>query len=142
MTTSAKNRRLREAFLEKGYKVTKHRLEILRCIESEGRHCSAQKIYKFLKNQSGIGRATVFRTLKLLKALGFIKKLQLSEAQSVFESRTATLHHDHIVCVRCGRIVEFSNPAIERLQLREAEKHGFSVTGHTLEIRGYCKKCA
>lgn len=88
-----------------------------------------------------MGRATVFRTLRLFEDLGLCRRISPTQALGLFEPGNRTPHHDHMVCLRCGRIVEFFNPDIERLQDAEARRHGFLPVRHALEIAGYCRRC-
>lgn len=89
----------------------------------------------------GIGAVTVYRTLKLLERLGYAKELDFGEGARRYESNLSP-HHDHLVCRRCGTVIEFEDRQIENLQDIVTRRHGFHPTAHRLEIYGFCRKCA
>lgn len=133
---------LRCLLLKKGLRLTRQRQEILDYLNAGDPHASAEVIYeKLRKHFPLLGRATVFRTLKLFEDVGLCARMPAVKNKSRFELKTGKTHHDHMICVKCGTVIEFSNKAIENLQEREARLHGFSPLGHTLEITGYCRKC-
>lgn len=138
MATLSPADRLKAALKLSGRKVTRRRLEVLEAILNSGAHKSAEDLYAALRGQ--VGRATVFRALKLLTELGFAARTDIA-GRAGFEA-AGRKHHDHIICVKCGRIEEFCNPAIEALQNRELKKRGFSPVSHSLEISGVCRACA
>jgi Fur family ferric uptake transcriptional regulator len=88
-----------------------------------------------------IGAVTVYRTLKLLERLGYAKELDFGEGAKRYESNLAS-HHDHLVCRKCGTVIEFENREIEKLQESVTRRHGFHPTAHRLEIYGFCRRCA
>jgi Fur family ferric uptake transcriptional regulator len=88
-----------------------------------------------------IGAVTVYRTLKLLERLGYAKELDFGEGAKRYESNLAS-HHDHLVCRKCGTVIEFENREIEKLQESVTRRHGFHPTAHRLEIYGFCRICA
>ncbi|MDO4223440.1 MAG: ferric iron uptake transcriptional regulator [Acinetobacter sp.] len=134
------NQDLRKA----GLKVTLPRIKILELLETaEKRHLSAEDIYKTLLEQGeDVGLATVYRVLTQFEAAGIIQRLNFENNHSVFEI-TQEEHHDHLVCQGCNKVVEFSNDVIEQEQHRIAEQFGFQLTGHSLNLYGYCdsKEC-
>ena len=91
-------------------------------------------------NNEEIGLATVYRVLTQFEAAGLVIRHHFEEGHSVFEL-AGTSHHDHLVCIRCGRVEEFSDADIEALQTRIADKLGFELTDHNLNMYGYCPKC-
>jgi len=108
---------------------------------SEG-HFSAEEIVRLVREANPrIGPATVYRTLKLLREAGLATGMNSGDGLARYESPFRRSHHDHLVCRRCGRIVEFENDQIEDLQQRVAERHGFVVTDHRLELYGICGAC-
>ncbi len=122
-----------------GLKVTLPRIKILelldRCPEQ---HLSAEDIYKQLLEQGeDVGLATVYRVLTQFEQVGIIERHHFENNYSVFEMRKE-LHHDHLVCVKCARVVEFTNPRIEQEQHDVAVEHGFTLTGHSLYLYGVC----
>ena len=88
-----------------------------------------------------IGYATVYRTLKLLVNVGLASERSFSENVTRFEPIHTNKHHDHMICIRCGKIMEFENPKIERLQKETAKEYKFHIVSHKLELYGYCQKC-
>ncbi|MFH1620199.1 MAG: Fur family transcriptional regulator [bacterium] len=133
---------LRRIARSRGLRLTAPRRIILDHLASAGMHSSAEKIYKDLKERHpGIGRATVFRTLNLFENAGLCEKKPRVLLKRGFEIKAGRVHHDHMVCLSCGKILEFNNPAIESLQDAETRKLGFRAVSHTLEINGYCRTC-
>jgi Fur family ferric uptake transcriptional regulator len=126
----------------KGLKSTKQRDIILDCFLSSEQHISTEELYLKLKqNNPGIGFATVYRTLKLFAESGIAREIQFGDGQTRYEHLHAGEHHDHLVCTRCGAIVEFENETIEKLQAEVASQHGFTIARHKLELYGICAKC-
>lgn len=126
----------------RGLRLTDQRRQIARVFfESDGHH-SAEDIYHRVQQQhSGVGTATVYRTMKLLNEAGLATGLNLGDGFSRYESPSGRGHHDHLVCRRCGEIVEFANDQIEELQEKMAKRYGFVVTDHRLELYGLCGGC-
>lgn len=118
-----------------GLKVTLPRLKILELLESSNtRHLSAEDIYKELLNQNDdIGLATVYRVLTQFEQAGLVKRHHFEDGHAVFELESGE-HHDHMVDVDSGKVIEFVNDQIERLQHEIAEKHGFNIVGHSLVL--------
>ena len=125
-----------------GLKATAPRLKILELMESsQVRHLSAEDIYKQLINsQFEIGLATVYRVLTQFESAGIVNRHHFEEGHSVFEL-AGEAHHDHIVCVRCGRVEEFHDYEIENRQRMVAERLGFELTDHNLNMYGLCLSC-
>lgn len=89
-----------------------------------------------------VGQATVYRTMKLLTKCGLAESRQFGDGHTRYEPVDGhEEHHDHLICTSCGKIVEFHNNQIEALQTRIAEKHGFTVTHHKMELYGLCAEC-
>ena len=122
-----------------GLKVTLPRVKILQLLEgSDKRHVSAEDVYKMLlENGEEIGLATVYRVLTQFEAAGLVCRHHFEGVQSVFELARGG-HHDHIVCIKCGKVVEFMDEVIEERQRAIAEKNGFSIEDHALVIYGDC----
>jgi Fur family ferric uptake transcriptional regulator len=125
-----------------GLKSTRQRDRILDVFVSAGRHLSAEELYLLIrKTDRRIGYATVYRTLKLLAGAGLAHERRFEDGITRFEYDAAEGHHDHLICTRCGRIIEFENEQIEDLQLRVAKKNRFQVQTHKLELYGLCEGC-
>jgi Fur family transcriptional regulator, ferric uptake regulator len=125
-----------------GLKATLPRLRILEILETSGqRHLSAEDVYKALLDAGeDVGLATVYRVLTQFEAAGLVVRHHFESGQSVFEMDHGK-HHDHLLCVRCGRIEEFIDEVIEERQRKIAKKVGFTMTDHSLYIYGICPSC-
>jgi Fur family transcriptional regulator, ferric uptake regulator len=125
-----------------GLKVTLPRLKILQILESsKERHLSAEDVYRVLSEASeDIGLATVYRVLTQFEEAGLVIRHNFEEEHAVFELDQGT-HHDHLVCVKCGRVDEFTDSVIEKRQQEVAKEMGFSMTDHSLNIYGICRTC-
>ncbi len=118
-----------------GLKVTLPRLKILEILEgNEARHLSAEDIYKdLLKHDEDIGLATVYRVLTQFEQAGLVKRHHFEDGHAVFELDRGE-HHDHMVDVDSGTVIEFVNDEIESLQHEIARQHGFDIVGHSLVL--------
>ncbi|MCK4743299.1 MAG: ferric iron uptake transcriptional regulator [Sulfuriflexus sp.] len=125
-----------------GLKVTLPRIKILDIMEkSETRHLSAEDVYKHLLEEGEeVGLATVYRVLTQFESAGLVSRHHFDEGHSVFELNQGH-HHDHIVCVKCGKVEEFIDETIEQRQKDIAAKAGFEITDHCLYIYGVCGTC-
>jgi Fur family ferric uptake transcriptional regulator len=124
-----------------GLKVTLPRLKILEMLEhSSNRHLSAEDIYRQLLDQGeDIGLATVYRVLTQFEAAGLVVRHHFEGGHAVFEMQQPT-HHDHIVCMRCGRVDEFVDEVIEKRQHEKARELGYKLAEHSLIMYGQCLK--
>lgn len=127
---------------EAGLKATLPRVKILEIMEAdENRHLSAEEIYKILSDAGNdVGLATVYRVLTQFESAGLVTRHHFEGGTSVFELNQGE-HHDHILCVKCGRVEEFVDEVIEQRQKAIAAKAGFSMTDHCLYIYGICQEC-
>lgn len=125
-----------------GLKATVPRMRILHILEnSRQRHMSAEEVYKTLLDAGeDIGLATVYRVLTQFEQAGMVKRHHFESGQAVFEIEHGT-HHDHILCVKCGRVDEFVDETIEQRQRAIAAEKGYSMTDHSLYIYGVCANC-
>ncbi len=128
---------------EAGLKITRPRRRILDVLErSERRHLSAEDVYKELINAGDdIGLATVYRVLTQFESAGLVCRRNFEGGQSVFELNTGD-HHDHLVCIKCGRVTEFVDDLIEQRQQAIAVENGYRIEDHSLVIYGVCGRCA
>jgi Fur family ferric uptake transcriptional regulator len=124
-----------------GLKVTLPRLKILDILaEGSARHMSAEDIYKkLLVSNEDIGLATVYRVLTQFEAAGLVTRHHFEGGMAHFELNHGP-HHDHIVCVDCGRVEEFIDGGIEERQQAVAERLGFEISDHALILYGHCRK--
>ncbi len=125
-----------------GLKITLPRIKILQILESsEVRHVSAEDVYKMLlENDEEIGLATVYRVLTQFEDAGLVIRHHFEGGHSVFEI-APDHHHDHLVCVKCGRVEEFEDNEIEKRQIAIAKAKGFELTDHKLNLYGLCPEC-
>ena len=125
-----------------GLKVTLPRVKILEILESsDQRHMSAEDLYKaLLELGADIGLATVYRVLTQFEAAGLVTRHHFEGGHSVFEFNQGD-HHDHILCVKCGRVDEFVDGEIENRQKQIASAKGYEITDHSLYIYGVCSGC-
>ena len=134
--------KFREFMLDKGLKSTRQREVILDEFLRVGSHISTEELYLRLRRKNPqLGYATVHRTLKLFAECGIAEQRHFGDGQARYEASDLDEHHDHLICVTCGRIVEFEDPRIERLQEEVARQHGFSIERHRLELYGCCESC-
>jgi Fur family ferric uptake transcriptional regulator len=124
-----------------GLKVTLPRIRILQILEhAVDRHLSAEDVYRaLLDSGEDVGLATIYRVLTQFEAAGLVTRHHFEGGHSVFELRQGS-HHDHIVCLQCGRIEEFVDEVIEERQRSIGERAGFELSEHSLILYGNCKK--
>jgi len=126
-----------------GLKATLPRLKILEIFQSSAtrqRHLSAEDVYKILLAENmDIGLATVYRVLTQFEQAGLLARNHFDNGKAVFELNQGT-HHDHLVCLTCGRVEEFYDGEIERRQQRIAKERGFALQEHALSMYGICTK--
>jgi Fe2+/Zn2+ uptake regulation proteins len=128
---AVENQELRKA----GLKVTLPRVKILQILEnSTERHLSAEDVYKLLLEAGeDVGLATVYRVLTQFESASLVERHNFDGGHSVFELDRGD-HHDHMVCVASGKVIEFHNEKIEQLQRDIAADHGYEITGHSLVL--------
>jgi Fur family transcriptional regulator, ferric uptake regulator len=131
------NQELRKA----GLKVTLPRMKILQILESsEQHHLSAEGVYKMLLDDGeDVGLATVYRVLTQFESAGIVQRHNFDSGHSVFELDRGE-HHDHMVCVETGKVIEFHSEEIEHLQKQIANEHGYEITGHSLVLYVVAKR--
>lgn len=132
----------KDALRERSLRSTSQRDDIARVFFANKRHISVEELYREVKQVNpGVGYATVYRTVRLLRECGLAAERHFHDGEARFENVEHEHHHDHLICERCGRIVEFANEGIERLQEQVAHKLGFVITRHKMEIYGVCPEC-
>ncbi|SEK82103.1 MULTISPECIES: Fur family transcriptional regulator [Stigmatella] len=125
-----------------GLKSTRQRSLIIDTFFAIGGHLSVEELWSKVREQDAkVSVATVYRTMKLLNDCGLAHARNFGDGQTRYEAAAGREHHDHLICTRCGRIVEFENDRIEAMQEAVARKHGFTVTSHKMELYGLCKDC-
>ncbi len=134
--------RFMEFILSKGLKSTRKRSEILDEIMATEGHFDPDELYISLKQKgSKVSRASVYRTLPLLVESGFIEEVERVDKHAHYERVSSDSHHDHMICIKCGKVIEFFSPTLEMLQDEICQKEKFNKVRHSLEIFGYCEQC-
>tara|TARA_B110000967_G_C18742056_1_gene488238 strand:+ start:290 stop:712 length:423 start_codon:yes stop_codon:yes gene_type:complete len=128
-----------ETLKDAGLKVTHPRTKILDVLQSNpDMHLSADEIHnKLVGHNESIGLATVYRVLTQLELAGLIQKNQFSDNQSSYEIKKQ--HHDHLICTKCGKIIEFMNDDLEMLQEKISDKYQFRLDSHVMTLFGVCR---
>lgn len=130
-------------FIEsRGLKSTRQRHLILETFFQLDGHFSVEELWaKVRERDRRVSVATIYRTMKLLAESGLAHARNFGDGQTRYEPAFGREHHDHLICTRCGTIIEFENDRIEQMQDAVAKKHGFRVTSHKMELYGLCKAC-
>ncbi|MDP2939459.1 MAG: Fur family transcriptional regulator [Candidatus Omnitrophota bacterium] len=123
-------------------KVTSQRLKVLEVFLKTEKHVSCDELYRVIRRAyPEIGYATVYRTLKLIQKTGLAREVDFGDRTSRLEHNFGHEHHDHLICLKCGRFFEVFDSDIERLQEKLARKSNFTPIRHKMDIFGYCQKC-
>ncbi|MGC1343826.1 MAG: transcriptional repressor [Candidatus Binataceae bacterium] len=126
---------------DRGLKSTGQRDDIARVFFGIGRHISAEELYAEVKKVNPhVGYATIYRTLRLLRECDLLQERHFDEGQARYEAM-GERHHDHFICERCGKIIEFENDSIERLQEMVARELKAQLRRHKMELYGICADC-
>jgi len=127
---------------KKNLKHSEQRIGILEIFLGTERHLTADELYRIVKKKfPAIGYATIYRTLKLLCACGICRELRLEDGTTRYERLYGHEHHDHLICIKCGKFVEVMSPEIEVLQEKLVKERGFILKRHRLQMYGICKRC-
>ncbi len=122
--------------------VTRQRDLVAQVIFLSEEHLSVDEILRLLKEQGeAVGTATVYRTLEVLVESGLVRAHDFGEGFRRYEAMPAQTHHEHLICDRCGRVVEFQNERLERMLPIIADEHGYQHQRHRVEIYGVCADC-
>jgi Fur family transcriptional regulator, ferric uptake regulator len=126
-----------------GLKATLPRLKIMQIFQAgEQRHMTAEDVYRVLLNErTDIGLATVYRVLTQFEQAGLLTRSNFESGKAVYELNEGT-HHDHLVCIDCGKVEEFHDPEIEKRQTEVATSRGFALEEHALSLYARCTKTA
>ncbi len=124
-----------------GFRWTNQRRLIARVALANHQHYSAEELLALCQAEdSSVSRATVYRTLGVLRDAGFVESLDVGSGGQRFEHVLGHAHHDHMVCTACGKIIEFVDAALERRQEEAARRHDFTITSHSLKLFGVCRE--
>lgn len=134
--------RVRSEAKRRGVRWTSQRQVIVEQFLLSGEHLTADDLLVRVREvDAAIGAATVYRTLNLLVEIGVASRVRLGGGSASFEPILGRHHHDHLVCLACGTVVEFEDEVIEKRQAAIVKKHGFQIRHHRLEIFGVCPAC-
>ena len=131
-----------EFLATKGLKMTRQREAVVDEIIGNPGHFEAEEIVQRLKsNRNRVSRATVYRTLELLQECLLVERLDFGTTHAFYEHVLEGQHHDHLICMRCGNVIEFHNEELERIQSSVSHNFDFAEIYHSLRIFGLCSKC-
>ncbi len=135
---------LHQYIADKGRRWTAARARVQAAAARQTGHFDAEELWQAVNQAPGprVSRATVYRTLPLLAACGLISETAGARGLTRYERVAGREHHDHLLCLGCGAIIELASASLEALQERECRRHGFSPVRHQLVISGYCRACA
>jgi len=134
---------LKHFIKSRGLRQSSQRDRVVETFLSQKGHTSAEELLiQVRKKDKRVGLTTVYRTLKLLTESGLAVERKFNRQVSTFEPARIGQHHDHLICLGCGKIMEFENKNIETLQEEVARKHTFFITHHVLELYGTCLDCS
>ncbi len=137
---------LKEKLQKSQHKLTPQRKIVLQVfMDHQGEHLSAEDVHDLLRdNRSDIGLATIYRSLELLRDIGIIDKMEFGDGCSRYELNLKDPdehQHHHLICLKCGKVIEFSDDFLETLEKEIGKKTGFEVVDHQVKFYGYCKEC-
>ena len=140
-------RKQKEAFREflesRALRLTRERDAVVDEVVGTRGHFDPEELHYALKGKGAkVSRASIYRTIPLLVDAGIIGKVENTDKHAHYELILGREHHDHMLCTRCGKVIEFYSRELERLQDRLCQAEGFKGNSHTLEIKGLCRKCA
>ena len=124
-----------------GIKITKHKIVVLQLFDLY-KHLDANKVHSLLQSQgTDISLATIYRILSTLEANNILEKHNFNEGRDIYELIKPNEHHDHLVCIKCNRVIEFLDCEIELLQEKIAQENKFKILNHHLNLYGLCEDC-
>jgi len=142
MTNNKLLRNFKDILRKEGLKITPQRIAVLEEITKGKGHRESEDVYMAIKTRkTHVSRATVYRTLDILVQNGFARKLNLGDGRARYETKIDSPHHDHMICNNCGKIIEFVNDQIEKMQEEIAKYHQFTLQQHIHQLFGICKEC-
>jgi len=128
---------------QKGMKYTEQRAIILQILVNLDEHLNAEEIHSIIQKEypeQNIGIATIYRTLNFLEEVKLISSISFGADGKKYEGNIKE-HHDHLICIKCNKIVEFFDEQIEQRQQKIADKYNFNMTDHSMQIYGICQEC-
>jgi Fur family transcriptional regulator, ferric uptake regulator len=134
--------KLQEYIKSENLKSSNQRNEILSIFFESNKHLTVEELYDICKVKiSNIGIATIYRAMKLFCKIGICSEIKIENGITRYEIISSSFHHDHLICSKCGMFIEIMSDEIEEIQKRIAEKHGFVLTSHRLNLYGTCSEC-
>ena len=134
--------RFKQALRAESLRLTSQRLAVMEDILASEGHRECDNIFLSLRERGiPVSRATIYRTLDVLEQVGFVRKMDIGDGRFRYENKLAQSHHDHLICLECGRIIEFVDRGIEHRQKRLAKEHGFQLSRHIHLLFGICREC-
>lgn len=135
--------KFREYLRTQGKRLTQEREIVVEEVFSSHEHFYAEQLVaRVTQRKDRVSRATVFRTLSWLEEAGLLRKVARAEGRDLYEHDYGYPQHDHLICSKCGDLIEFYNEQISALLDEIAANHGFRMTGHRLEVNGICDRCS
>ena len=142
METVSAKQKLENYLRHEGYRVTPERIEVLDAVMTEPGHFEADELFLNIKKSgSKVSRATVYKTLQILEECDLVFKYRFKKHGFRYEKAFGRDHHDHLICVECGKIVEFVDETIEDRQQSIANRFNFKLISHSHQIFGLCPDC-
>ena len=136
--------KFREFLATKNLRMTRERAIIVEEVFSTHEHFDAEQLIQRLvrrSDQKRVSRSTIYRHLKLMEEAGLIRKVARQEDRDLYEHDYGYPQHDHLICNRCGTLIEFHNTQISQLLEKVAQQYGFRMDAHRLEVSGLCDRC-
>tara|TARA_Y100000590_G_scaffold68659_1_gene74830 strand:+ start:4639 stop:5061 length:423 start_codon:yes stop_codon:yes gene_type:complete len=138
----ASRNQLKKALIKEGLRYTQQRQSIWNEICATDEHRDAEEIYLSLRNEGmSVSRATVYRTIDVLVKNNLVRKLELGDGRARYEHKMDLEHHDHLICVQCGKIEEFMDETIEEIQETIVNDLGFKLIRHIHQLFVICNNC-
>lgn len=132
-----------EHFKDRNLKSSRRRNAVVTAFANAQEHLTVDELYERARLvDPKVGYTTVWRSLKLLESLGLASSQKFHDGQTRYEYVSAKRHHDHLICIGCGKLQEFLSPRIEDIQKQVAKAHKFAITSHKMELYGYCQRCS
>lgn len=129
--------------VHQGLRHTDQRDQVLGVFLGTEKHVTVQELYDLVrKKDKGIGYATIARTVKLMCDSGICRQVDFGDGSLRYEHKYGHEHHDHLICLKCGKFEEIYSPKLERIQMVLVKKHGYIQENHKLDIFGLCPRCA
>lgn len=134
--------KFKAALKAESLRLTPQRVAILADVLESEEHRECDDILASLKRKNiAVSRATIYRTLDILQQAGFVRRLDVGAAPSRYENKVAQDHHDHMICLNCGKIFEFIDMEVEARQVQISREYDFQLTSHVHQLFGYCSNC-